>query len=110
MSVLSAEMLYDDCPKCETNVFVVIYHRNEGCKMFFCHFCDVEFDPPRHSPWNGVCDLPDAYRSAFVECEIRGLSPSQYAQKGQVDTRTAKSHLTRARNRLDYTRTHVTSD
>lgn len=110
VDLLSANSLFEPCPCCDTNVFVIKYA--QGDKQFRCLWCDERFDPPEGSVWHGIDQLTDHQRSIYIKRQIRQMETSKIASTEGTTESAVKESASRARARLgnSYGQKQVTSD
>lgn len=94
-SILAADMLFPDCPKCHTGLLVEKNSTGDG--MFVCVRCRVPFDPSITSKWYAVDELRPSVRRDYIAVEIRGYDKRRWAEAIGVKASTIKRNVSRAK-------------
>lgn len=103
MGTLSADMLYPDCVHCGASglIHVELSNRRRDIQPpLLCNRCGRQFAPERGCDWHGVFDLPEPHRTAYIDCEIRGLTRKAHGMAHGVTEEGAKQRVQDARKKM----------
>lgn len=100
MGTLSADLLFPDCAHCGASGLIHVELSKRDEKPLHCNRCRLLFEPQPGSDWHGVFDLSEPHRTAYIDCEIRGLTRKAHGMAHGVTEEGAKQRVQDARARL----------
>lgn len=109
--ILSIEMFFPDCPECRGPGWAFTIRANgynHPDTLWECLDCGP-FETPKGSRWDGVDELREPVRDAYIHCAIRGVSYDRFASMCRVSARTAQDHVHEARTQLGLIGTEPTA-